>query len=174
MILFSGIDVCIDTNNCIFFPQYLASFSKNWCKNSTKFPSKWLKICTKVFCISPQTSLKFQRNVSEFFHNKVIPIFTHNFPRNDQEFPWSFHEILLPNINILKTSTKSFKNFKTFLKISVMFSTVLPKKSLFWFLRYLLKCSWNYFKIFPFSSNIFSKFPDIFSEFSFNNFTNCF
>ncbi len=37
-ILFSGINIYIDTNNCIFFPQFLTSFSKKWCKNSTKFP----------------------------------------------------------------------------------------------------------------------------------------
>ncbi len=33
----SGIDIYIDTNNCIFFPQFLRSFSKHWRKNSTKF-----------------------------------------------------------------------------------------------------------------------------------------
>ncbi len=35
---FSGIDIYINTNNCIFFPQFLRSFSKHWRKNSTKFP----------------------------------------------------------------------------------------------------------------------------------------
>ncbi len=68
-ILFSGIDIYIDTNNCIFSPQFLTSFSKNWRKNSTKFPSKCLKICTKVLRICPQISLKFQRNVFKISYN---------------------------------------------------------------------------------------------------------
>ncbi len=34
---------------------------------------------------------------------------------------------LLPNINILKSCTTSFKNLNNFLKISVMFSAVFPK-----------------------------------------------
>ncbi len=46
--------------------------------------------------------------------------------------------------------------------------------SFFWFFQYLLKYYGHYFKIPRFSSNISSKFPDIFSEFSRNHFTNFF
>ncbi len=110
---------------------------------------------------------------------KVTPIFIHNFPRINIEFPKRFHETLLHNINILKTSMKSVKNFKRFLNIFVMFSAVLLKfvenrQQFFLVFPYLLNCSGNYFKILPFSSNISLKFPDIFSELSGNNFTNCF
>ncbi len=111
------------TNNCIFCLQLLLSFSKNWRKNSTKFPSKCLKICTRQtfskFLLFFITSVKL-------IIFKITPIF-HNFHRINVEFPWSFHEILLSNINILKISTKSFKNFKNFLTISMMFFAVLPK-----------------------------------------------
>ncbi len=62
LILFPGSDIYIAISNCIFSPQFLASFSKNCSKNGTKFLSKFLKICKKVL-ISPQISLKFQRNV---------------------------------------------------------------------------------------------------------------
>ncbi len=62
---------------------------------------------------------------------------------------------------------KSFKNFKNFLKISVMFYAVLPK-----FVEKLptifFRFPGNYFKIFSLSSNISTKFPDIFLEFSCN------
>ncbi len=105
---------------------------------------------------------------------KVTRIFIHNFWRINLEFPWNFHVAILPNINILQSSTKLFKNFKNFLKISVMFSAVLLKfveklPTIFFF--GFSSIFWNiigitYFKIFTFCSNIFSKFPHIFSKFS--------
>ncbi len=50
-----------------FFYNSSVVFPKIDGKNSTKFPSKCLKICTKGLCISPQISLKFQETFQNFF-----------------------------------------------------------------------------------------------------------
>ncbi len=42
-------------------------FSKNGRKNSKKFPSNCLKICTKVFHISPQISIKLKKKNKKGF-----------------------------------------------------------------------------------------------------------
>ncbi len=60
---FSLVLISISITTIEYFSHNFSSFSKNWRKNSTKFPSKCLKICTKVLHIFPQISLKFQRNV---------------------------------------------------------------------------------------------------------------
>ncbi len=141
-------------------------------KGSSYFSTNFIKISQKRF-------QNFFITSEKLIIFKVTLIFIHNFPKINTEFPWSFHQTLFHNINIFKTSTKSVKIFRNFLKISMMFSTVLPKfvenrQQFFLVLPYLLKCSRNYFKILSFSSNISSKFPDIFSEFSCYNFTSCF
>ncbi len=91
-------------------------------------------MCKNFLRISPQISVKFQETSSKFLRNlrkinnlKLLRYLFIIFGENYLEFPRSFHMTLLPNINILKSCTTSFKNFKNFLKISVMFSAVLPK-----------------------------------------------